>query len=76
MTARSPWLPTRAAEALTLKSPPSVAAADQDERVPDSKPSAKIGSAEVVGVAVLEGVEVAVAVRVCVEVGVNVRAAV
>lgn len=62
MTALSPWLPTSAAEGLTFKSPPSVAADDQAERVPDSKPSAKSTSVEVVAVGVLVNVGVAVGV--------------
>ena len=73
MTARSPWLPTSAADGLTLKSPLSVTAADQAESEPDSKPSAKITSADIVGVGVLVIVEVAVGVRLEVGVAVGVR---
>ena len=71
MTALSPWLPTKAATALTLKSPPSMAEDDHAEREPDSKPSANMTSADVVGVAVR--VDVAVGVLVRVDVGVKVR---
>jgi hypothetical protein len=76
MTARSPWLPTSAAPGLTLKSPLSVTAADQAERAPDSKLSAKIKSAEVVAVGVAVKVNVAVDVRVGVGVGVRVAVSV
>ena len=64
ITALRPWLPTSAADALTLRSPPSVTEVDQAEREPDSKPSAKITSAKVVAVGVLVRVEVVVGVRV------------
>ena len=65
MTACNPWLPTRADEALALKSPPSLIFEVQAERLPDSKPSAKITSDTLdvfVGVGVFEGVGVFVGV--------------
>src|SRR5690348_17779026 len=68
MTARKPWLPTSAAAELAFRSPPSVTAADQAEREPDSNPSEKIRSEGDGGVGVL----VAVGVRDGVEVGVDV----
>src|SRR6266496_4569979 len=56
MTARIPWLPTKAALALTLRSPESVVWEDQAEKLPDSKPSLKIKSDTVpVAVGVGEG---------------------
>jgi hypothetical protein len=76
ITALSPWLPTSAAEALALRSPLSVTAADQAEREPDSNPSAKITSPDVVAVGVRVAVKLAVGVRLGVKVGVNVRVAV
>ena len=78
MTARKPWLPTSAAAELTIRSPPSVTAADQAEREPDSNPSAKIrsegdgGVGVVVDVGVRAGVEVGVFVLVTVGVAVDV----
>src|SRR6266545_1346457 len=79
MTACSPRLPTSAAAGLTLRSPALVLLDDQADRLPDSKPSAKIRSAEFgVGVFVAVGVGVFVppAVGVGVRVGVGVFAAV
>jgi hypothetical protein len=72
ITACKPWLPTSAAEALGLRSPPSVTAADQAESPPDSNPSAKIRSAADGGVDVLVAVAVAVLVAVLVRVAVRV----
>jgi hypothetical protein len=82
-------LPTKAEAVLTLKSPLSVLLADQAERLPDSKPSAKIKSGGVdvgegtkvavdvkVGLGVLVGVKVAVGMIVGVKVGVDVNAGV
>jgi hypothetical protein len=69
MTARKPWLPASAAEVLTFRSPPSVTAADQAEREPDSNPSAKIRSAAEDGVGVRVAVGVGVGVLVAVGVG-------
>ena len=60
MTAWRPWLPTSAAAALTLRSPTSVALNVQADKLPDSKPSAKIRSGTVlvaVGVRVNVGVD-------------------
>src|SRR6266545_709220 len=77
MTACSPRLPTSAAAGLTLRSPALVLLDDQADRLPDSKPSAKIRSAEFgVGVFVAVGVGVFVppAVGVGVLVGVGVFA--
>lgn len=59
-TACRPLAPTRAAAVVTLKSPPSVVLADQADRLPVSKPSAKIRSGSGVGVKV--GVAVGVLV--------------
>src|SRR5688572_30342190 len=51
-----PWLPTSAAAPVTLRSPRSIVLDDQAEKLPDSKPSAKIRSEENgVGVRVGEG---------------------
>src|SRR5688500_5954697 len=58
-----PWLPTRAAVPLTLRSPWSIRLADQAEKLPDSKPSAKITS-DTAGVFVTVGVGVWVGVLV------------
>ena len=55
---------------LALRLPPSVLDDDQAERLPDSKPSAKIKSGN--GVFVAVAVKVAVDVKVGVEVDVNV----
>ena len=74
ITACRPWLPTRAAAALTLRSPLSLLLEDQADRPPDSKPSAKMKSAWGVGVWV--AVAVGVAVGVTVGVGVTVSVAV
>jgi hypothetical protein len=65
-----PWAPTSAAAVFTLKLPPSVLADDQAERLPVSKPSAKIRSGN--GVFVTVGVNVGVIVDVNNEVGVGV----
>ena len=68
-----PFEPVNAAAGLTLRSPLSVLLADQAEKLPLSKPSAKITSeAEEVGegVKVCEGVAVAVAVNVAVAIAV------
>src|SRR5688500_4846855 len=43
-SACKPWLPTNAAPVLTLRSPASIVLADQAERLPDSKLSAKMTS--------------------------------
>lgn len=80
----NPWLPSRAAPALTLKLPPLFEFALQAEKLPLSKPSLKIrsGTADVgvavnVGAGVLvfvgvrKGPDVGVAVDVNVGVGVN-----
>ena len=66
-----PWLPVSAAEALTLKSPRSMVLDVQAEKLPDSKPSAKIGS-DPLGVLVGVDVGPAVFVGVGVKVGVDV----
>lgn len=63
-----PLAPTRAAAAVTLRSPPSVVLADQADRLPDSKLSLKRRSGRGVGVKV--GVNVGVFVGVSVGVGV------
>src|SRR6185503_4472565 len=60
MSACRPWLPTSAAAGVTLRSPRSLALVVQADRLPDSKPSAKMrsGSALVaVGVGVNVGVD-------------------
>ena len=67
-------MPISAAAGLTLRSPASVVLDDQAERLPDSRPSAKIRSATVVGLGV--GVRVGVRVRVRVAVAVPVEVAV
>ena len=73
-----PWLPISAAVLLTLRSPASIVLDVQAEKLPDSKPSAKIWSDPLgvlvgvdVGPAVFVGVGVAVAVGVGVLVGVG-----
>ena len=70
-----PLVPTSAAAELTLKSPRSVVLLVQADKLPDSKPSAKIRSAGSVGVFVGVAVSVNVedGVRVSVGVGVSVR---
>src|SRR6266508_1267789 len=86
ISACNPLLPTKAAAPVTLRSPASVTLDDQAERLPDSKPSAKIRSDSVLvwvgvfvgvavgppGVGVLEGVGVLIGVGVMVGVGVGV----
>ena len=72
-----PWLPTRAAALLTLRSPRSMLLDVQADRLPASKPSAKIRSDEpgvfvAVDVAVLVGVLVGVPVAITVDVFVGV----
>src|SRR6266545_6034498 len=65
ISACSPLLPTKAAPALTLRSPPSMTLEVQAERLPDSKPSAKIRSVTcgvLVGVGEGPGVNVGVGV--------------
>ena len=60
-----PWLPARAAAALTLRSPLSIEFDVQVERLPGSKPSAKIWSEEIggaIGVRVAVDIEALVAV--------------
>ena len=66
MSAWSPTLPTNFAVVLALRLPPSVTLDDQADRLPDSKPFAKIGSGTAVFVAVCvrEGVAVTVLVGV------------
>src|SRR4026209_823096 len=59
MSACRPWLPTSAAAGLTLRSPRSLALVVQADKVPDSKPSAKIRSGSAL-VAVRVGVNVGV----------------
>src|SRR5688500_1842778 len=61
ITACRPLVPTNAAEVPTLRSPRSMLLDVQDERLPDSKPSAKIKSV-VLGVFVTVGVAVGVGV--------------
>src|SRR4030095_7883215 len=77
MIACMPREPTSAAAAVTLKSPEPVLADDQAEKLPLSKPSAKIRS-EALGVfvGVLVGVREGPTVGVRVTVGVAVRVAV
>ena len=69
-------LPFNFAVVVTLRSPLSVVEDDQADRLPDSKPSAKIGSGGggivAVGVDVNVGVKVGVGVFVDVRVGVQV----
>src|SRR3989304_2073813 len=75
ITACTPLLPTKAAAALTLRSPASSMLDDQAEKSPDSKLSVKIRSEEAgVGVRVTVGPDVGV--RVAVGPGVVVRVAV